>query len=101
VREANAAIDREGATPEAREAALAMFNRVTGVLQIVPGSRIGDGDEHLMTWAKEMAEERKRAKWARDFGKADEIRKAMLARGVEVRDTKDGNYELKKVSATP
>jgi cysteinyl-tRNA synthetase len=98
VREANAAIDREGATAEARDAALAAFTRVAGVLQIVPGNQLRDSDEHLMTWAKEMAEERKRAKWSRDFLRADEIRKALLAKGVEVRDSKDGGYELKRIA---
>src|SRR4051812_22596290 len=99
VREANAAIDREGATAEARDAALATFNRVAGVLQIVPGDHAAKGDEHLMEWAKEMAEERKRAKWSKDFQRADEIRKALLAKGIEIRDTKDGAYELKRTRA--
>ncbi len=97
VREANAAIDREGATAEARDAALAVFNAVTRVLQIVPGPRASAGDDHEWAWAKEMAEERKRAKWSRDFQRADDVRKAMLEKGFEVRDARDGTYEIRRV----
>ncbi len=101
VREANATIDREGATAPAREAALDAFNRATGVLQIVPELRHAGGDDSLMLWAREMAEERKRAKWAKDWKRADEVRKALLEKGIEVRDAKDGGYELRRLSGPP
>lgn len=98
VREANAALDREGATAEARQATLEVFNRVTGVLQIIPELRHVGGADAATVRAGEMAEERRKAKMARDFAKADQIRKALLDMGFEVRDTPDGGFELRRIT---
>jgi cysteinyl-tRNA synthetase len=96
VRDANAAIDREGATAEARAAALEAFNKVTGVLQIVPEMRHAGGEDAEWERARQMAEERKKAKWSKDWGKADQLRKALLEMGFEVRDTPDGGFDLRR-----
>jgi len=98
VREANAALDAGDVAPAARQSALEAFDRVTGVLQVVPGPARGGADE---AWAKGMAEERRLAKATRDFKRADEIRKALLDKGFEVRDTKDGGYEVRRVTPPP
>jgi len=101
VREANAALDRGAVSAAARDAALDVFNRVTGVLQVVPEARHAAGEGDLEVWAREMAEERRKAKWAKDWGRADMLRKALLDKGFEVRDTRDGGYELRRVSVGP
>jgi len=98
VRDANAALDREGATTAARDRALDIFNAAVGVLQIVPEFRHAkNGDEALWERARELGEDRRKAKYSRDFGKADQIRKALMEIGFEVRDTKDGGFELRRV----
>ncbi len=94
IREANALIDKEGATPEARERALEAFNRATGVLQIVPGVRHATHEPGLQR-AEELAEERKKAKWSKDWAKADQLRLAIDELGYIVRDTKDGGFEIR------
>ncbi len=97
VREANATLDREGATTSARDRAIEVFNGVSGVLQIVPGIRHAhDGKDADEARAREMAEERRRAKAGRDFAKADQLRKAIDEMGFELRDTKDGGFELRR-----
>ncbi|HWO89804.1 MAG TPA: cysteine--tRNA ligase [Gemmatimonadales bacterium] len=99
VREANAALDR-GAVPEAeRKAALAAFDRVTGVLQVVPAGRAVE--DELDRWARQMAEERLAAKRARNFSRADQIRNLLQDKGFEIRDGRDGGYELRRVSGPP
>jgi cysteinyl-tRNA synthetase len=98
VREANALLDGSPVSAAARDVALDVFSRVTGVLQIVPGVRHAGGDDLLMAWATGLAEERKKAKWARDWKKADEVRQALLEKGFEVRDNKDGGWELRRTT---
>ncbi|HEY2804738.1 MAG TPA: cysteine--tRNA ligase [Gemmatimonadales bacterium] len=94
VREANASMDKEGATTAARETALNAFNRATGVLQIIPGIRHAEKESSFQR-AHELAEERKKAKWSKDWKKADEFRLAIDELGYDVRDTKDGGFELR------
>ena len=98
VREANAALDREapqaGALAGAREA----FQRVTGVLQIVPAARQDAGDDQLAA-ARTLAEERRAAKLARNYARADELKTQLRAIGFDVRDGKDGGYELRRLEA--
>ncbi len=116
VREANAELDKSDVSAAARRAALEAFDRVTLVLQVVPESRpvvvrprtgalIFEGFAPQVTvipdWASELAEERRRAKAARDFARADQLRKALLDKGFEVRDTKDGGFEVRMVTPPP
>ncbi|MBI4501874.1 MAG: hypothetical protein HY700_12015, partial [Gemmatimonadetes bacterium] len=82
-----------------RDAALAAFDRLTGVLQVVPAEQAVADD--LDRWARPLAEERLAAKRRRDFAAADRIRKALLDKGFEIRDGKDGGYELRRLSGPP
>jgi cysteinyl-tRNA synthetase len=101
VREANAALDR-GADAAATTAALAVFDRVTAVLQVVPASsEPGGAEDAELAWARAQAEERRRAKGARDFARADQIRTLLLEKGFEVRDAKDGTSEVRRVTSAP
>jgi len=101
VREANAVLDGGAVSAEDRDAALESFNRVTGVLQVIPEFRHAGGEDQLSSWAAELAEERRKAKWAKDWKKADEIRKVLLDKGFDVRDSKDGGFELRRVTPPP
>jgi cysteinyl-tRNA synthetase len=101
VREANALLDGSAVSAADRDAALETFNRVSGVLQVIPEFRHAGGAGDLETWARELAEERRKAKWAKDWGKADQLRKALLDKGFDVRDTKDGGFELRRVTPPP
>lgn len=99
VREANAVLDRGAVSLADAQAALAAFDRVTGVLQVVPREHAVDDD--LERWARRLAEERLAAKRARNFARADELRKTLLDKGFEIRDGRDGSYELRRVSGPP
>jgi cysteinyl-tRNA synthetase len=101
VREANAELDRGEVPPAAREAALAAFDRVAGVLQVVPASRGSGTADADNAWATGIADERRKAKWAKDYARADQLRKVLLGKGFEVRDTKDGGFEVRRVTAVP
>jgi cysteinyl-tRNA synthetase len=46
--------------------------------------------DELTEEEKQLIEERKKAREAKDFKRADEIRNILLQRGIELRDTKDG-----------
>jgi cysteinyl-tRNA synthetase len=98
VREANAELDRGDGSASARQA-LEIFDRVTRVLQVVPGEAAPASAEEA--WARGLAEERRRAKAARDFARADQLRKTLLDKGFEVRDSKDGGFELRRVTPPP
>ena len=52
-----------------------------------------DADAAL-EWARRWAGERARAKAARDFKRADEIRDRLKRHGYEIRDRKDGTFEV-------
>ena len=95
VREANAALDREAPTPAALAAARDAFRRVGEVLQIVP-ARQENADEPS-TEARRLAEERRHAKLARNYARADELKTQIRALGFDVRDGKDGGYELRRL----
>jgi cysteinyl-tRNA synthetase len=95
VREANAELDRAAPLPAARAQALEAFDRVTDVLQVVPAPVGVGGDE---AWARDVAERRLRAKRERDFATADKLRKLLQEKGFEVRDTKDGGFELRRLT---
>ena len=118
VRDANRALAAGGAGSADAAAALAGFDRVAGVLQVVPaGEKVGRvaaptapsaeavrlappaPGEDLEAWARRMAEARARARGRRDFAAADEARKLLAEHGFEVRDTKDGAVELRPAGA--
>ena len=47
-------------------------------------------DEELTAWILSKIEERKEAKKAKDFAKADAIRDELLKKGVAIKDTREG-----------
>lgn len=88
VRVANRRLD-EGAWDAAAAAhALAAFDRVIGVLDVLPTPR--EADRELMAWVEAKIAERQEARRARDFSRADAIRNEVLARGIELIDTPGG-----------
>jgi cysteinyl-tRNA synthetase len=99
VRVSNAELDRSGgAEPGALAAAVAAFDRAVAVLQVVPAPA-EQGAEHA--WAEGLAAERAKAKAAKDWARADELRKVLLGKGFEVRDRKDGGFDLRRVTPPP
>ncbi len=95
VREANAALDAGAPAPAASAAALAAFERVTGVLQIVPGDAAEDASR---AEAHRLATERMAARQAKQWPRADELRARIAALGWDVRDSKDG-FELRRLAS--
>ncbi len=87
VRDANTALDA-GAFPSGNAAeALAFLDRFDSVFDVLRAQAgAGVGDEEI----ERRVEERKQAKKARDFARADRIRTELLEAGVIVEDTKDG-----------
>ncbi len=85
VRAANRALDR-GAGGGA--AVLAVFERVTGVLAVLP--TVKALDPAFVRWVEERIAARDRARKSKDFKAADAIRAELRARGVEIEDTPQG-----------
>ena len=89
-------LDAEGLGDAARARVLDAFDRVTSVLQAVPappatGGVMDERERRAHELARQRAEHRKNREWTR----ADEVRNQLLALGFDVRDTKDGGYELR------
>jgi cysteinyl-tRNA synthetase len=120
VRDANRALDAGPVGRDEPAAALDRFDRVTGVLQVVPAeAAVGRVEvpsapraeavvigplargEDVDAWARRMAEARARARGRRDWKVADEARRLLAEQGFEVRDTKDGGVELRPLGARP
>jgi len=87
-REANRELDRRAWDGTAAAAALAVFDGVMGVLDLLPSSVEVDGD--LATWVEERIEARRVAREARDYAEADRIRAELAARHVDLEDTPQG-----------
>ena len=87
VRAANRELDK----PETRGGtarALAAFERVAGVLDVLPTARAVD--PALASWVAERIAARGQARKSKDFKAADAIRAELGARGVEIEDTPQG-----------
>jgi len=111
ISEANAELDRVGTDAAALERARRAFATIDGVLDVTPAVRSGvvrvedgepreladllaaapaAGDDGREAWIAEMLGSRQRWRQARQFGKADAIRAALIERGVQVEDTPQG-----------
>jgi len=87
VRAANRELDKpEGAGGTAR--ALAAFDRVAGVLDVLPTQRAVD--PALASWVAERIAARAQARKSKDFKAADAIRAELGTKGVEIEDTPQG-----------
>ena len=51
-----------------------------------------DVDDELASYVEKKIEERKEAKKAKDFAKADVIREELLAKGIVLKDTREGTF---------
>ncbi len=73
------------------------FDRVLslGLLEPETAETGSEADEELTAWIEEKITERKEAKKAKNFAKADAIRDELAERGVAIRDTREGTvWEL-------
>ena len=86
VRAANRELDR--VKGERGTAALAAFDRVAGVLDVLPTPKVADAA--LAAWVAERLAARAQARKSKDFKAADAIRDELRARGVEIEDTPQG-----------
>ena len=84
IRRANAELDRRGGDRESVERAREAFERINGVLDIVPERAAADAD--LSVWIEERIGARREARARRDFAEADRIRGELTARGVAIED---------------
>jgi cysteinyl-tRNA synthetase len=97
IRKANAELDRRGSDAAALAAARETFALIDGVLDIVPEQADAEAtievDGHrvpLAAWVEERLAERKAARAARDFARADAIRRDLEARGIAIEDGPQG-----------
>jgi cysteinyl-tRNA synthetase len=84
IRRANAELDRRGGDRESVERARAAFERINGVLDVVP-DRSGV-EPSLASWIEERIGARRAARARRDFAEADRIRAELTGRGVTIED---------------
>jgi len=97
IRRANAELDRHGGDRGSGERARAAFERINGVLDVVPERAAADPT--LTSWIEERIGARRDARARRDFGEADRIRAELTARGVAIEDA-GGETRWKLVRAT-
>ena len=84
IRDTNRAMDRNELTAAAAGAWLAWWQRIDQVLQLT------GPESALPTAVTQLAEERARARLAKEWKKSDQLRDELNALGWDVRDTKDG-----------
>jgi len=85
---ANGELDQGCSDVTALENARNAFERINGVLEIIPGP--DQTDASLQTWVEERLAARRTARSQRDFATADSIRQELAGRGVQIEDTPQG-----------
>ena len=85
---ANRELDRGGGDAASLAEARRVFGVINGVLDLVPDAV--DADDALAAWVEEQLAARAAARKARDFAKADAIRREIEGRGVVLEDTPAG-----------
>jgi cysteinyl-tRNA synthetase len=88
VRDANRALDRTAWNVGTAAAALATFDALMDVLDVLPGADAVADD--LAAWVEERIAARQAARQAGDFARADAIRREITERGIELEDTPQG-----------
>ena len=88
VRAMNTALDQDDFLAENADDARRVLNLFDVVFDVLKpsGTEAGLPDAEV----ESLIEERKKAKRSHDFGRADEIRKLLLEKGILIEDTKDG-----------
>jgi cysteinyl-tRNA synthetase len=87
VRAVNRELDKP-VPPPGTARALAAFERVTGILDVLPTPRAAD--PALVRWVEERIAARAQARKSKDFKAADAIRAELAAKGIEIEDTPQG-----------
>jgi cysteinyl-tRNA synthetase len=87
IKQANAALDAGGDDAAALAQAREVFAEIDGVLDLVPSREVS---EDLKAEVEAKLAERKAARAARDFARADAIRAELRAQGVEIEDGPTG-----------
>lgn len=64
------------------------FDKVLSLDLTKPVEKKADGEE--VKWIEELIEARNAARKSKDWAKADEIRKELLEKGIEIKDTREG-----------
>ena len=82
IRAANAELNRGGTDSAALQAARTAFERVNGVLDIIPDAAPVDDAAEI----EALLAERREARSKRDFARSDAIRKSLEDRGIEIKD---------------
>ena len=85
---ANAELDRGGEDAAGLDAARAAFERMNGVLDLIPDRTVVDPE--LAKWVEEQLEARRAARGRRDFAEADRIRAEVTGRGIAIEDSASG-----------
>ena len=94
VRDANRALDQVAWDAATAAAALAVFDAIADVLDVLPGEATVADD--LVVWVEERIAARQAARKARDFAEADAIRREITERGIELEDTPQGTRWKRK-----
>jgi len=87
VRAVNRELDKP-VPPPGTARPLAAFERVTGILDVLPTARAAD--PALAGWVEERIAARAQARKSKDFKAADAIRTELAAQGIEIEDTPQG-----------
>ncbi|MCR5720638.1 MAG: cysteine--tRNA ligase [Lachnospiraceae bacterium] len=86
---------KEDVNDATKKAIIKSFDEVLGLDLTVKEEKTGNVDSELESFIKQKIEERAEAKKAKDFAKADAIRDELLAKGVSIKDTREGvKWEL-------
>ena len=93
-----------------KRAAVAMFDKVLSLGLLEEAAKLNDKkesgasaevDEQLLTFIEAKLAERKEAKKAKDFARADAIRDELLAKGIAIKDTREGTvWDVSKTNVT-